>query len=406
MNPLKITLFSRLNPPNIGHGLMHEGMAKIVRDTFKDRPIEFVHIEQHYPFRHLYYAWNPLRYLDRWPGSWFVRKFNNRPLFKNLCGDIGLADLPRWLSAKEGVSRLFWTGLKGSLSDADLAIAVGGPSLISGMSRSGQIVCMMHFLHGAFKNVGVPVLNLSVGSCFPYKNPPSELWDPLDRDCALKYLKYSTVSTVRDKVAVQLYKALGEDIPLIPCPALASYPGDPSHKKPEYIAINYMESWPLSEPHQACRIDTDISTWKRSIKYIIDKFGKQYKFIFVCHNQKEVELARKLEPNIFRIEPQTPADYITIAANTVAAVACRIHTAIPLASAGIPSITVGSDTRMGTVEAMGLPVAYVEDVTPEWLAHTLQELISTRAEKRERLLEMKKATIRSYADLIREAVAA
>ena len=56
--------------------------------------------------------------------------------------------------------RMSWVG------NLDLGIACGGPLITPHVSHAG-LGLMFHHMHGSFASKGRPVLNLSVGSCYP-----------------------------------------------------------------------------------------------------------------------------------------------------------------------------------------------------------------------------------------------
>ena len=74
---------------------------------------------------------------------------------------------------------------------------------------------------------GVPVLNLGVGSYYPWERQPSTIDDKSedganDARYLTDILSYCRITTVRDKLLQKLFHNLGSDCSFIPCPALLS----------------------------------------------------------------------------------------------------------------------------------------------------------------------------------------
>jgi glycosyltransferase involved in cell wall biosynthesis len=84
----------------------------------------------------------------------------------------------------------------------------------------------------------------------------------------------------------------------------------------------------------------------------------------------------------------------------------RLHAAVALASVGIPSVSVGTDTRLLMVAAIGLPYRYVKDVDTELLEDAIETLLEHRNDERDRLLELREWTWSRYIDEVARVVAA
>jgi hypothetical protein len=71
---------------------------------------------------------------------------------------------------------------------------------------------------------------------------------------------------------------------------------------------------------------------------------------------------------------------------------------------GIPSVAVGTDTRLLMVEAVGLPYFYVKEATLERMEDALHGLLRGRESERERLLALREHTRRRYLEVVGEAI--
>ncbi len=81
----------------------------------------------------------------------------------------------------------------------------------------------------------------------------------------------------------------------------------------------------------------------------------------------------------------------------------RIHAVIALAGLGVPSVAIGTDTRLLAVEALNLPYVYVKEATVEKLEDALQNLVTSRKQQRERLLTLQEQTWAQYIDVVENA---
>jgi hypothetical protein len=384
-------VLSRLSPPNIGHTLMDVGVRNVLRRALAGYEYEIRHVEQIFPLQSLYAWWHPARWVDALP-HWPPRR-------------AWLGDRLKAVIAGERVSNWLWRTTAAWVNDVSLAVACGGPGLIPEMGAAPAVDLAFSHLHGAFTCRGIPVLSLSMGSCFPYREPPDIIADRRDRRCAERYLRTATTTTARDAVAQRLFTSLGFDCPLVPCPVLLFHDGPVEAGARDTIVINYMERWPLAEAHRRRQLHPDLGPWRHSIRHVIRAMQGRYRIVFACHNREEVALARGLTPEPEIVEPTTADDYLALGRRAVAGVACRIHAAIPLASMGAASIVIGSDTRVATCEAIGLPTAYVEDVRPDWLQARLERLVQAQRQEAERLSRLKEQAFSQYVALTHDLLA-
>lgn len=362
---------------NIGHDFMAIGLEQIIRATFPGALIE--HIEQHRHFE-VYPSQHWLRWANRIPHGRLtaVRRFLNRP---EIC-------------------RRFWPQAK-DLKRFDLAIAAGGPNLVRRMGQSAEMSLMFQHMYGAFMTHGVPLLDWGVGSCFPRERIPSnaaEAFSDQDQELLQQLFAHTTITTVRDALAVKLLTDLKRPTSLIPCAAIATgllfaqYQGDAEKQ----ILINFQRVGGNEDWGQG----VDSRQWATTIQTLIRSLQRRHRVAFLCHNVTEQRLAHQLEPGLEAHLPLQWQDYARLINTAKAAVVSRIHAAIPLAGLGVPVVAVGVDSRLGALTAMGLKTCYVKEATADWLEAELEEKIRTAVQEKESLLTVREKTVADYSALL------
>ncbi|MDR1185711.1 MAG: hypothetical protein LBK67_13095 [Coriobacteriales bacterium] len=100
-----------------------------------------------------------------------------------------------------------------------------------GGHRTPELGLTLHHLNGAFHYRSVPLIDASVGACFPFERIPDRLEDPADRAFYSAALKYTAHVTVCDVAADKVVRDLGFEPDLIPCGAIGSgrVIGQPPH---------------------------------------------------------------------------------------------------------------------------------------------------------------------------------
>ena len=368
---------------NIGHIFMAFGMEEIAREAFGP-DVAITHYEQHC-FFDIYPFWHPLRLTHLVRHGW-------------------LKSLREMLST-EKACRYFWPRAH-AISRHHLAVACGGPSASPCVSASPEMKLM--FLHqmGAFPFHGVPALNIGVGSgAFPIEQLPGKEYPCFtagDTSYFARMFAVTAQTTARDPFAQKLFAELGHDVPLIPCAAIAvgryfqkneavSAPGA------KYIFINFQKYGANEDWGQK----VDPEAWQATVRNLIGRLRPRHEVAFLCHNKLERILAEKVDATVPRFFPQTPEEYGQVIRQAKAGLVSRIHAAIPLAGIGIPSIVIGTDTRLGSVEQIGLQTHYVKNATADVLEAGLEQLLSRSEEEKNRLLAVRDATIRQYAAILR-----
>jgi hypothetical protein len=370
---------------NIGHLFMSVGFEEIVREMFGANA-EITHFEQHHFFS-IYPQRNLLHLLDKIPHG-------------------RMSTLRMWLNSPAMCDKL-WPQAQ-QLKEFSSAITCGGPSIVRGAGATPEMCLMFHHQLGAFHHHGVPTFDCGVGSGgFPIKSlppTPSVAFDNTDKEYFSRLFSYSTVSTVRDRYAESLWNALGRDPMLIPCGAIASgrrferLATRPSSESDCHIIINYQRQGANNDWGQR----VDINRWRRTVVELIGRLKKRHKVIFLCHGEGEARQAAQVGVDIPIFTPNTLDEYAKIIMGGKAGLASRIHAAIPMAGVGLPVFGVGTDTRLGTLELMGMRTGYVDDVSAEQLEHELEAGLNNSDVVRENMIQMREQTVACYQAMLRQ----
>ena len=364
---------------NIGHEFMAEGMKNILNKYFQGKDYEIDIYEQHQPFSILNNKLSKLM-------SFF------RPGRGNLLKKVLLSPkIYNYILKKHTQNILKY----------DMAIAVGGPNIVNNVGNSIDMQLLQHFMNDVFKYNNIPILNISNGSCFPLANIPNEL-NEKDKFFWEKALKSSDEITVRDKVAYDLLKnSIGYEPKLISCPAIYSAINFEKYgeKSEECIVINYL----LKGANEDWGQNVDTDKWKNTIEEFVKYLQKTYtyKIVFICHNAGEVKIAKALQlENYDIVYPKNEEEYAKVVLKSKVALVSRIHAAIPFASVGVPSIVIGADTRLGTVQNIGLETHFVNNISLEILIERFELLIENIDEHKETLRKSKEKAFNDYSDLL------
>jgi len=293
-------------------------------------------------------------------------------------------------------SDLPWSAFDG----CDLIVQCGTPVLWENCHRCEWAIPLWGRVVGRLAGP-VPVLNLAAGSCYPWERQAEEIQIPADAEYLRTILGYCRLTTVRDHLAQKLCRSLGTETSLLPCSAfLAADQAAPAKPEGNYLLINYMEGG----GHYDWGQGIDAAAWKREVLTLMARLRPRYELRFICHNEAEYRLAQDLDPVIPRLCPKTPAEFFTLVAGAQGAVCNRLHASVALAGLGVPSVAVGTDTRMLMLKEIGLPFFYVKDANAENLEATLEELLGRRRQERERLLELRRKTLLAYRGIVADAL--
>ena len=381
MDPLRVGLITTLDR-NIGDDFIRDGIIQILCHVFAGRSVEFLAINKHVPLT-VYPDWHPLRWLQ------------------------GLDRLPRGRRAAQSLRAtagraLFRLG--GSRFDgADVIVQCGAPVMWPGCHSSEFAEPLWDQVVGRLSE-HVAVLNLAAGSCYPWEAQPELISDPSDSEFLRRILRYSDVTTARDELASRLAHGLGTQVHMIPCSAFLvgrRFPV-PSTDDGGMVLFNYMPGG----GHYDWGQDINERSWMEAARSLVERLASRHRVAFVCHDAKEYAAAKDLNPDLPRFMPTTIEDYFSLIANSKAALCNRLHAAVALGGIGIPSVSVGTDTRLLMVAAIGLPFRYVKDVVVDELEEQFEEVLKNRRNERERLIELREWTWARYADEVSKGVAA
>ncbi len=366
---------------NIGHGIMALGVEAVLAQAFDG--VEIHRIEQHRPFD-IYPEWHPFRrmgVLRHAQGGAIAQVFKNA------------LNHP---SASRSLWPLSWT------KKLDVGITCGGP-IITEHVADGDLGLMSHHMHGSFGFHGIPHLNLSLGACYPLEDIPERI-SGKDARFLDRLFDYSTVTTVRDRIAQRICAGLGHQFEVVADTGFVAGKGfdDLIEDKmtPQNIVINYQEYGANQDWGQG----VDPVAWGKSLKVLIDSLRRRHQLVFVCHNDHENKIACELDPSIPRVQPKTMREYARFISTAKVGICSRIHAALPLISVGVPVIGIGNDTRLETLRTLNIKCFYVKEVTPKLLEDEIEKLINDRAEERNRLLELREKTFQRYIAIVRSVV--
>jgi hypothetical protein len=369
---LRIGLITTVNS-NIGDDFIREGICLVLRQVFRGRDLEFVPVHKHRPMT-VYPGWHPCRWTELLP--------RGRRYAYTLAGG---------LFSRLGHSRF---------DDCDLIVQCGAPVFWPGCHSAEWAEPLWRQVLGRLSR-RLPVLNLAAGSCYAWERQPSGMDDPLDRDYMQRILGYCRLTTVRDVLAQKLCASVGVRVPLVRCSAFLAALGRRSALEDSGpILINYMPGGGHFDWDQ----HIDAGAWRKTVQDIMMRLQQRHRLVFLCHNRKEYEAALDLDADIPRIWPQTPQEYFEAAATAKAALCNRMHAAVGLAGLGIPSIAVGTDTRLLMVAAVGLPHHYVKGLRAARLEEELEGLVAARRSHQERLLAAQDQTFSTYTTLVTQAL--
>ena len=360
---------------NIGHAFMARGWEHIVREAFGDRT-DIVHYEQHDPLA-VHGRRTAARLLTRARGQAGQRARTLvafSPTWRRRL--LGRAPLPR---------------------DVGVAISCGGPNIVPDVGTSPEMELMFPYLHGIFKAGGAAVVDAAVGSAFPLEALPTKLDDASDTAYYARLFAVTDLSTVRDRLARDLWADLGRTAPLIACGSVAMGRDARPHDREGAILVNYQAAGANTDWGQG----VDREAWATTVGALVTRLAGRHKVTMLCHNRQEVALARRVAPGVPYVLPATVAEFVALAESAQAAVTNRLHAALGLAGCGVPAVVVGTDSRLGAAAQMGLRTRYVKEVAVDGLEADIEALVSARRDERDRLISLREQTIETYVSLLR-----
>ncbi len=375
MSAVKIGLITTLGT-NIGDDFIRSGVCQVLKEVYRDERLEFVSVNKHNPYT-VYPVWHPVQ----------LRKIaEHLPDFRLRTKKTIETLLPRI-----GLSRF---------DECDLVVQCGAPVFWPDCSKNEWAGPIWHEVIGRLHEK-IPVLNIAAGACYSWERQPDHPGSPEDTEYIKTILGYCRLTTVRDRLARDICKSVGMEVPLVPCSAFLAAGGRQAKlEESGYIMINYM----TGGGHYDWEQGIDAGLWESAIRKIVVDLGKRHKLAFLCHDEKEYSLAHGLDSSIAVFFPKSPAEYFDCISLAKFGICNRMHASVGMAGMGIPSIAVCTDTRLLMVAELGLPVHYVKDVDAAILEYESERALKSLKTEKERLLTLQESTRSMYLSAIRDTL--
>ncbi len=375
MPVVKIGLITTLDT-NIGDDFIRFGICNLLRDLFKNDQVSFVYVNKHKPYT-VYPMWHPVHLRN---------VANHIPVIRN-----------RAINAIENQFSKIGFSL---FDNCDLIVQCGAPVFWPNCSKNEWVKPLWHEIVGRLYK-RIPVLNLAAGSCYPWERQYQAPGSSEDLQYISSILSYCRLTTVRDRLARSICNFFGNEVPLIPCSAfLAAHGRKADLKESGYILINFM----AGGGHFDWGQDIDAGQWENTVNILITNLGKRHKLAFLCHDEKEVFLAKKIASGLPVFYPKTLMEYFDCVSHAKFGICNRMHASVGMAGMGISSVAVCTDTRLLMVSELGLPVHYVKDVDADMLTEEVETILKSLQQEKERLLVLQSATLDMYKSAVRKAL--
>ncbi|MDJ1482169.1 polysaccharide pyruvyl transferase family protein [Cytophagaceae bacterium YF14B1] len=354
---------------NVGDDFIREGIKHILRNFYKGTHLHFTHIHKHSPIT------------SRYGFEWF------RDYSKSKQWDEKLP-LRRWTPDR--------------ILMADLVVQSGAP--IYWCWEHPEAHCVDNewykpLIKRRFQgNKKAKLINLAGGTCQAYYSDGSEfLKSQRDCDYIKEFFNLSTVTTYRDTLSRKVANLLGLDAPVIPCTSI--FAADEHGLKDlgtDYVVVNYMSGG----GHFTMDQEISFSHWEKEFKKFYSYLKTRENVIFSCHNQKELDEAKALDPQAKTFYSTNYLDYMKLYSKAKFGFMNRIHAAYQLSSYGKPSIIIGTDTRALMANEIGLKSMYVEEITGDFLIDEYNFFLKGADNFKERFAVTKQAAFQSYMDVL------
>ena len=245
-------------------------------------------------------------------------------------------------------------------------------------------------------------LNLAAGACQRWGSDGKEFKERTD---VMRYVSHSfdtaNLTTVRDTLSKRILSYAGREAVVLPCTSIfAINENSISPSTGDYVVLNYMHAG----GHYTLGQESDPGRWEETFRQGLLRISRKHRCLLVCHNHKELALAKRLFPDVKRFWSGKYEDYLAVYSQAKWGVFNRVHGAFALASLGKPSIIVGSDSRSEMAELIGLRSSFVGNVDANWLYEQIDHLESTLECYPEIIAGIKSDAERRYVGLIRESV--
>lgn len=370
-NTLKSGLITTLGT-NIGDDFIRAGVCLLLEKYYQGRSIVYTAINKHEPFS-VYPDWHPVKLARRMTA--LSRSLQRVSVFiegkvVSLCGT--------------------------QFDGCSFIIQCGAPVFWPGCSTCEWAKPLWHDVIGRLHR-RIPVLNLAAGSCYPWESYPGIDVSAADQTYIKDIINYCRLTTVRDVAAQEICHSLNYHAPLLPCTAFLAASGQRAELAENApILINYMAGGGHFEFGQ----NIDAEGWRQTVLELVRRLKQRHRLRFLCHDKNELRLARELAPHIDCLLPETVEEYWRVAKDAKLALCNRMHASVGMAGMGIPSIAICTDTRLLMATQIGLPTAYIKDVSSASLEDAIETLLGRRKTERERLLALQERTFSNYLELL------
>lgn len=358
---------------NIGDDFIREGLLGVIHSFPRRSPLETVAVNKHRP-ESIYPPWHPMRAA--------VAAIPKLPF-----GRIKSRALARRLIQRLGPTRF---------ENCDLLIQCGTPILWIQCHRSEWAEPVWRDVLARL-SVKIPLLNLGGGSCYPWEHQPETLLGNQDEEFARLMLAAATLTTVRDPLAAKLLGSLGAVPEVIACPALLAgqvfaKPTQPSRR----VLVNYMPGG----AHTMWGQPIDPKAWQETMREVVQALRRDWEVTLLAHSEGELAEAARLWPDLPRIHPLSPREYFAAGREAAFGIFNRLHAGVALGGLGVPSVCIGTDTRLLMVKTVGLPIHYAGRVRAADILADAARLAAERVTESQRLLALRERTFSRYREVL------
>lgn len=331
---MKIAFITTVNH-NVGDDFVREGLKYLLTKSFSGVNLKFSEIHKHSPIT-ARYGFESCRDLEKYQkhDDW----------------------LPLWIT-------------RDRILEADIVVQSGAPVYWYHGEESN---CVKHnewykplIKRRFLKNKKALLANFAAGSCQRYHSDGTEFLESKDVcDYIIEFYNLCTVTTVRDTLSVEILKQLGLTVPVIPCSSIfaADY-YNVQKESDDYVVINYMKGG----SHYTFGQKIDFEKWEENFKNFYFELKQTENVVISCHDQKELEEAKRFDPQANLFYSEEYVEYIKLYSRAKLGIMNRVHGAYVIASFGRPSIIIGNDSRARMGSEIGIRSYFVNDVSKETL---------------------------------------
>ncbi|MBB5030455.1 polysaccharide pyruvyl transferase family protein [Prosthecobacter vanneervenii] len=363
---------------NVGDDFVREGILFLLRDLLGEVEARVIH--KHFPVTVRGEPWPQLDRLTR--------------------------HMPNWLNWRTHIARVADL-LPGNpavdlVVGSDLVVQCGAPVYWkNAWSTCAQTEWFAPLIEQRYRKLerSVPLLNLGAGSCQAWGSAGSEIVsDPDCRSFIDRFTRWSSVTTVRDKLAQSILHQCGHEVPLLPCPSIFAPEALSVQSRPgRYIALNYM---PLGGHYDLSGYGgVALQRWQQAFCITARDLARRQECLLICHDRRELEEAKRLLPEIPRFYSEDWRAYLQAYSCCSSAVVNRVHGAVVAAAMGKQVLLTGNDSRLlMAAEVPGITVQPVDEVLHSFDERVAALLCLPAREKPEAFIA---ATKSRYLELLR-----